>query len=118
MEYQIGIACRAKYLRPSIAGLNTKIVERDTMDEVVEYIDSCLDETELMQQEYKYWSYIENIHPEPDNIRSPEWPRMRYAVIEFGDEDGYKWSIDITECSENAKDYYKEPKFTYKEIDE
>jgi hypothetical protein len=112
MEYQIGISCRPNYLRPSIDGLHTKIVERDTMDEVMDYIDSCLDDTELMQQTGVYWTYFN------DDFDVGDWHRQRFGVMEFKMEDGYEWSIDFTEQNEKFKDDYKEPGFTYRDIDE
>jgi len=121
MEYEIGISCRVNYLRPSLDGLNMKHVERDPMDEVAEYIDSILNVDEMLQQTGKYWSYIERIHPDPESLVIRDigcCPHMRFAVIEFQAEDGYQWSIDISECQEQFKDDYKEPKFTYVDVDD
>ena len=103
MEYEIGIICRPKYLRPSLAGMHLKIVERDTMDEVAEYIESILNVDETLQYEDKYWFYMDG--------------RFRYGVMKFKAEDGYDWSIDISEHDEKSDDY-KEPRFTYMDIDE
>ena len=110
MEYEIGISCRANYLRPSLAGMHLKIVERDTMDEVTEYLESILNVDEMLQYEDKYWSYMDMAGEQGDG--------MRYGVMQFSAEDGYKWSIDIGEHTDNYKDNYKEPKFTYVDIDE
>ena len=107
MEYEIGISCRDNYLRPSLAGMHLKIVERDTMDEVTEYIESILNVDEMLQYGNKYWSYIEGI----------ENNRIRYSVMTFVAEDGYRWHIYISEHDKNTDDY-KEPKFTYVDIDE
>lgn len=109
MEYELGVACRPHYLRPSIQGLNFRTVERDSMDEVVEYIDSLLDETEMMSQVGSYWSYYNSICPDPD------WENQRFGVIEFQMDDGYQWSIDILEKNKIDKDNYPTPKIKYLE---
>jgi hypothetical protein len=118
MEYQLGINCRPNYLRPSIQGLHLKIVERDTMDEVIDYLDSILDDTEQMQQTGTYWSYLEREFPELQREISPNWLNQRYGIMEFQSEDGIKWFIEIIEYNENLKDDYKEPGFKYLELDE
>jgi len=121
MKYELGISCRPNYLRPSIEGLHMKKVERDTMDEVTEYLESILNVDETLQLTGKYWSYIERMHPDPDSLQVRDiscWPKMRFAVLEFQAEDGFTWTIDIAECQERLKDDYKEPKFTYVDVDE
>lgn len=119
MEYQIEIECEPNYLRPSIQGLHLRLVERDTMDEVVDYLDSVLDNTELMQQTSTYWSYLEREFPELQQEVSPNWMNQRYAVMDFESEDGLKWSIEIVEYDERFKDQYKEPNYLkYLELDE
>ena len=110
MEYEIGINCRPKYLRPSLAGMHLKIVERDTMDDVTEYIESILNVDEMLQYGDKYWSYMDWAGEQCDG--------MRYGVMNFKAEDGYEWSIDIGEHNDEFKNDYKEPKFTYVDIDE
>jgi len=116
MEYEIGISCVDNYLRPSLAGMHLKIVERDTMDEVTEYIESILNVDEMLQYGDKYWSYMDW-----SKLYGKDEPEggMRYGVMSFKAEDGYEWSIDISEHS-NQSDYqnYKEPKFTYVDIDD
>ena len=117
MEYEIGISCVDNYLRPSLAGMHLKIIERDTMDEVTEYIESILNVDEMLQYEDKYWSYMDWSKLYGDDSL-PEGG-MRLGTMEFVAEDGYRWSIDIHEYS-NESDYqnYKEPKFTYVDIDD
>lgn len=114
MEYELGIACRDNYLRPSISGLHGRIVERDTMDEVVEYLEGILNEDEMMQYQNVYWSYMdwEKVTGEKETE-----PSMRYGVMEFKAEDGYVWSIDIGEHRDEFKDDYKCPSFKYMEMD-
>lgn len=114
MQYEIGIACRPNYLRPSLALMHGKIVERDNMDEVVEYLESILNNEEMMQYEHKYWSYMDW-----SKIDESEGPGdgMRFGVMQFKSEDGYEWSIDIGEYQDEFKDDYICPKFKYMEMD-
>ena len=84
MEYEIGISCRQNYLRPSLAGMHLKIVERDTMDEVTEYIESILNVDEMLQYEGKHWSYMDWTQID-DSIN-----KSRFGVMEFCADDGYR----------------------------
>lgn len=117
MEYEVGIHCVDNYLRPSIEGMHLKIVERDTMDEVTEFLESILNVDEMLQYEGKYWSYMDW----KDLYKDETYPTggMRLGTMDFVAEDGYRWSISIGEHSDKTNyQNYKEPKFTYVDIDE
>lgn len=98
--YLIQIHDNGVTLRPSISGLDGKYVERDTMDEVVDYLNSILNEQEQLQRTAIFWGYSDN-----------DWNDQRYAVIDFK-----HWSVEVHECDSVFKENYKEPTLQYGEL--
>lgn len=106
-------------IRPSIEGLNGKIVERDTMDEVIHYIVSTLSAEEHKQLAEIYWSYVDDftktlLEAEGINV----WQNIRYGILEFVINEKSRWKMLIVEHDKQFRDNYKEPEIPYMDIDE